>query len=98
MVVPLVFHDELTLLGAKVFDKVSSRASSVLFILFRISSCSFNDDYKTITFHFLFLFWLRKLLLKSLFNVVLKKGIYALSKAKFLSRGKLRQYTHFFSL
>ena len=44
MVVPLVFHDELTLLGAKVFDEVSSSTSSVLFILFRIGSCSFNDD------------------------------------------------------
>ena len=54
VVVPLVFHDELTLLGAKVFDKVSSSTSSVLFILFRISSCSFDNNHKTITFHFLF--------------------------------------------
>ena len=54
MVVPLVFHDELTLLGAKVFGNVSSRTSSVWFILFRIGSCSFNDDLETNTFHFLF--------------------------------------------
>ena len=54
MVVPLVFHDELTLLGAKVVDKVSSVTSSVLFILFRKSSCSFDDGLNSIKFHFLF--------------------------------------------
>ena len=66
MVVPLVFHDELTLLGAKVFDKVSSSTSSVLFILFRISSCSFDNNHKTITFHFLFVL-AEKVVVKSAF-------------------------------
>ena len=98
VVVPLVFHDELTLLGAKVFDKVSSRASSVLFILFRISSCSFDNNHKTITFHFLFVL-AEKVVVKSAFLMwSWKKGIYALLKAKFLAKGKLRQYTHCFSL
>ena len=36
MVVPLVFHDELTLLGAKVVGGVSSVTSSILLILFGV--------------------------------------------------------------